>query len=127
MTTATDVRAWLGKAWINASRELERLNYRAKIAYPALLGPAIKGPLVQLYRADADFSVEVSFVNYLSFYVTGEQIGITAIFTAYDSRGQRLGSGRHRVDRKQALQQPLEELVGAQLDSYGLFTVEAEY
>ncbi len=127
MTTATDLRARLGKAWINAGREIERLTYRAKIAQPKLLGPAIRGPLVQLYRADADFTTEVGFVNYLTFYLLDADIGITVAVTAYDRNGKRLGSGRHRVGRKQALQRPLEELVGAPLDAHGLFTVEAEY
>jgi hypothetical protein len=127
MTTATDLRVRLGKAWIKAGREIERLTYRAKIAQPKLLGPAIRGPLVQLYRADADFTTEVAFVNYLTFYLLDADIGITVTVTAYDRNGKRLGNGRHRVGRKQALQQPLAELVGAQLDAHGLFTVEAEY
>jgi hypothetical protein len=127
MTTATDVRARLGKVWIKAGRELERLTYRAKIAQPKLLGPAIRGPLVQLYRADADFTTEVGFVNYLTFYLLDTDIGITVTVTAYDRNGKRLGSGRHRLGRKQALQRPLAELAGAPLDAYGLFTVEAEY
>ena len=127
MTTATDLRVRLGKAWIKAGREIERLAYRAQIAQPKLLGPAIRGPLVQLYRADADFTTEVGFVNYLTFYLLDADIGITVTVTAYDRSGKRLGSGRHRVGRKQALQRPLEELVGAPLDAHGLFTVEAEY
>jgi len=127
MTAATDVRARLGKAWIKAGREIERLTYRAKIARPKLLGPAIRGPLVQLYRADADFTTEVAFVNYLTFYLLDADIGITVTVTAYDRNGKRLGSGRHRVGRKQALQRPLAELVDAPLDSHGLFTVEAAY
>jgi len=127
MTTATDLRARLGKAWIKAGRELERLSYRAKIAQPKLLGPAIRGPLVQLYRADGDFTTEVAFVNYLTFYLPDVDIGITVTVTAYDRSGRRLGSGRHRVGRKQALQRPLADLVGAPLDSHGLFTVEAAY
>jgi hypothetical protein len=127
MTAATELRARLGKAWIKAGRELERLTYRAKIAQPKLLGPAIRGPLVQLYRADADFTTEVGFVNYLTFYLLDADIGITVTVTAYDCNGKRLGSGRHRLGRKEALQRPLEELVGARLDAHGLFTVEAEY
>ena len=127
MTAATDLRVRLGKAWIKTGRELERLTYRAKIAQPKLLGPAIRGPLVQLYRADADFTTEVAFVNYLTFYLLDADIGITVAVTAYDRNGKRLGSGRHRVGRKQALQRPLAELVGAPLDSHGLFTIEAEY
>jgi len=127
MTAATDLRVRLGKAWVKAGRELERLGYRAKIAQPKLLGPAIRGPLVQLYRADADFTTEVAFVNYLTFYLLDADIGITVIATAYDRSGKRLGSGRPRVGRKQALQRPLAELVGAPLDSHGLFTIEAEY
>ena len=63
MIGATDLRVRLGKAWIQAGREIERLTYRAKIAQPRLLGPAIRGPLVQLYRADAAFDTEVSFIN----------------------------------------------------------------
>jgi hypothetical protein len=127
MRTATDLRARLGKAWIKAGREVERLTYRAKIAQPKLLGPAIRGPLVQLYRADADFTTEVGFVNYLTFYLLDADIGIIVTLTAYDRNGKRLGSGRHRLGRKQALQRPLEELVGSPLDAHGLFTVEAEY
>ena len=94
MTTATDVRARLGKAWIKAGREIERLTYRAQIAQPKLLGPAIRGPLVQLYRADDDFTTEVAFVNYLTFYLLDADIGITVTVTAYDRNGKRLGSGR---------------------------------
>jgi len=127
MTAAADIRARLGKAWIMAGREIERLTYRAKIAQPNLLGPAIRGPLVQLYRADAQFDTEVSFINYLSFYLVGEDLAITATITAYDRNGRRLGSGRHRIGRNQALQRPLAALVGAQLDEHGLFTVEADY
>jgi len=127
MTAATDVRARLGKAWIKAGREIERLTYRAKIAQPKLLGPAIRGPLVQLYRADGDFTTEVAFVNYLTFYLLDADIGITVTVTAYDRNGKRLGSGRRRVGRKQALQRPLAELVDAPLDTHGLFTVEAAY
>jgi hypothetical protein len=127
MTAATHLRARLGKAWIKAGRELERLTYRAKIAQPKLLGPAIRGPLVQLYRADADFTTEVGFVNYLTFYLLDADIGITVTVTAYDRNGKRLGSGRHRVGRKQALQRPLAELIGAPLDTHGLFTVKAAY
>ena len=66
-----------------------------------------------VYRADADFTTEVAFVNYLTFYLLDADIGITVIATAYDRSGKRLGSGRHRVGRKQALQRPLAELVGA--------------
>jgi len=127
MTSATDVRARLGKAWIKAGREIERLTYRAKIAQPKLLGPAIRGPLVQLYRADADFTTEVAFVNYLTFYLLDADIGITVTVTAYDRNGQRLGRNSHRLGRKQALQRPLAALVGVTLDSHGLFTVEADY
>lgn len=127
MIGATDLRLRLGKAWIKAQREVERLAYRAKIAQPKLLGPAIKGPLVQLYRADADFDTEVSFVNYLSFYLGDEDLAITVTVAAYDRNGRRLGSGRHRIGRRHALQRPLEELVGAEIDTHGLFTVEAEY
>jgi hypothetical protein len=127
MTAPTDFRARLGEAWIKAEREIERLAYRAQIAQPKLLGPAIRGPLVQLYRADADFTTEVSFVNYLTFYLLDADIGITITVTAYDRNGKRLGSGRHRVGRKQALQRPLDDLVGAPLDARGLFTIEAAY
>jgi hypothetical protein len=127
MIAATDLRARLGKAWIKAGREIERLTYRAKIARPQLLGPAIRGPLVQLYRADADFDTEVSFVNYLSFYLLDADLAITVTVTAYDRNGRRLGSGRHRIGRKQALQRRLADLAGAALDTHGLFTVEAEY
>jgi hypothetical protein len=127
MTAATDLRARLGKAWIKAGREIERLTYRARIARPKLLGPAIRGPLVQLYRADADFDTEVSFVNYLSFYLLDEDLAITVTVTAYDRNGRRLGNGRHRIGRKQALQRRLADLVGAALDTHGLFTVEADY
>jgi hypothetical protein len=127
MTAATELRARLGKAWIKAGREIERLTYRAKIARPTLLGPAIRGPLVQLYRADADFDTEVSFVNYLSFYLLDEDLAITVTVTAYDRDGRRLGNGRHRIGRRQALQRRLAELSGATLDMHGLFTVEAEY
>jgi hypothetical protein len=127
MIAPTDLRARLGKAWIKAGREIERLTYRARIARPKLLGPAIRGPLVQLYRADASFDTEVSFVNYLSFYLLDEDLAITVTVTAYDRNGRRLGSGRHRIGRKQALQRRLADLAGAALDTYGLFTVEAEY
>ncbi len=127
MIAATDLRARLGKAWIKAGREVERLTFRAKIARPRLLGPAIKGPLAQLYRADADFDTEVSFVNYLSFYLPGEDLAITVTVTAYDRDGRRLGSGRHRIGRKQALQRRLSELAGTALDAHGLFAVEAAY
>ena len=127
MTAVHDLRVRLGKAWIKAGREIERLTYRAHIAQPKLLGPAVRGPLVQLYRADADFTTEVAFVNYLTFYLLDADIGITVTVTAYDRNGKRLGSGRHRLGRKQALQRPLAELVGAPLDSHGLFTIEAEY
>jgi len=127
MIGAGDLCLRLGKAWIKATREVERLTYRAKIAQPKLLGPAIKGPLVQLYRADTDFTTEVGFVNYLTFYLLDADIGITVTVTAYERNGKRLGSGRHRVGRKQALQRPLDELVGSPLDAHGLFTVEAEY
>ena len=127
MTTATDVRVRLGKAWIKAGRELERLTYRAKIAQPKLLGPAIRGPLVQLYRDDADFTTEVAFVNYLTFYLLDADIGITVTVTAYDRNGKRLGLSSHRLGRKQALHRPLAELAGVALDSHGLFTVEADY
>jgi hypothetical protein len=127
MTAAADLRVRFGKAWIEVAREIERLSYRVKIAHPKLLGPAIRGPLVQLYRADADFTTEVSFVNYLTFYLLDADISITVTVTAYDRNGKRLGSGRHRIGRKQALQRPLAELAGAPLDAYGLFTVEAEY
>jgi hypothetical protein len=127
MIAATGLRVRLGKAWIKAGRELERLTYRAKIAQPKLLGPAIRAPLVQLYRADDDFTTEIGFVNYLTFYLLDADVGITVTVTAYDRNGKRLGSGRHRVGRKQALQRPLAELVGAPLDAHGLFTVEAAY
>ena len=127
MTAVHDLRVRLGKAWIKAGREIERLTYRAQIAQPKLLGPAIRGPLVQLYRADDDFTAEVAFVNYLTFYLLDADIGITVTVTAYDRNGKRLGSGRHRVGRKEALQRPLDELLGAALDSHGLFTVEAAY
>jgi hypothetical protein len=127
MIAPTDLRARLGKAWIKAGREIERLTYRARIARPKLLGPAIRGPLVQLYRADAAFDTEVSFVNYLSFYLLDENLAITVTVTAYDRNGRRLGSGRHRIGRKQALQRRLADLAGAALDTHGLFTVEAEY
>src|SRR5262249_60740701 len=86
---------------------------RAKIAQPKLLGPAIRAPLVQLYRADAEFTTEIGFVNYLTFYLLDADVGITVTVTAYDRNGKRLGSGRHRVGRKQALQRPLAELAGA--------------
>jgi hypothetical protein len=127
MIGAGDIRARLGTAWIKAAREVERLTYRAKIARPRLLGPAIKGPLAQLYRADADFDTEISFVNYLSFYLPGEDLAITVTVTAYDRSGRRLGSGHHRIGRQQALQRPVSELVGAALDAHGLFAVEAAY
>jgi hypothetical protein len=127
MIAATGLRARLGKAWVKAGREIERLTYRARIAQPRLLGPAIRGPLVQLYRADADFDTEVSFINYLSFYLLDEDLAITVTVTAYDRNGQRLGSGRHRIGRKQALQRRLADLAGATLDAHGLFTVEAAY
>ena len=97
MIGATDIRVRLGKAWIQAGREIERLTYRAKIAQPRLLGPAIRGPLVQLYRADAAFDTEVSFINYLSFYLLDEDLAITVTVTAYDRGGRKLGSGRHRI------------------------------
>lgn len=127
MSAATDLRLRLGKAWIKAQREVERLTYRAKIAQPKLLGPAIRGPLVQLYRSDRDFATEVSFVNYLSFYLPGEELGIAYTLTAYDSAGRKLGSGRHRIQSHQGVQRPLAELVGAALDAHGLYTVEADY
>ncbi|HUL10429.1 MAG TPA: hypothetical protein VLV76_29140 [Candidatus Acidoferrum sp.] len=122
-----DLRARLGDAWVDAGRELERWAFRAHIAQPKLLGPAIRGPLVQLYRADADFTTEVGFVNYLTFYLLDADIGITVTVTAYDRDGRRLGRGRHRVGRKQALQRPLAELVDGPLDAHGLFTIEAAY
>jgi hypothetical protein len=122
-----DIRVRLGKAWIKATREVERLTERARIARPQLLGPAIKGPLAQLYRADEDFTTEVSFVNFLSFYLPDEDVAIGVTVTAYDRAGRRLGSGRHRVQRRQALQRPLDELAGAKLDAHGLFTVTARY
>jgi hypothetical protein len=127
MIGATDIRVRLGKAWIQAGREIERLTYRAKIAQPGLLGPAIRGPLVQLYRADAAFDTEVSFINYLSFYLLDEDLAITVTVTAYDRGGRRLGSGRHRIGRRQGLQRRLADLAGVTLDAHGLFTVEAAY
>jgi hypothetical protein len=127
MTAARDLRVRFGKAWIKAGREIERLTYRARIAQPKLLGPAVRGPLVQLYRADADFTTEVGFVNFLTFYLLDADIGITVTATAYDRNGRRLGSGRHRLGRKQALQRPLAELVDAPLDAHGLFMIEAAY
>jgi len=127
MTGAHDLRARLGNAWIEAGRELERLAFRAQIARPKLLGPAIRGPLVQLYRADSDFTTEVGFVNYLTFYLLGADIDITVTVTAYDRDGRRLGRGRHRVGCKQALQRPLAELVDGPLDAHGLFTIKAAY
>ena len=127
MSAATDLRLRLGKAWIKAQREVERLTYRAKIAQPRLLGPAIRGPLVQLYRCDRDFATEVSFVNYLSFYLPGEELGIAYTLTAYDREGRKLGSGRHRIRSHQGVQRSLAELTGARLDAHGLYTVEADY
>jgi hypothetical protein len=127
MSAATDVRALLGYAWVQAGRGAASLAERARIARPRLLGPAIRGPLVQLYRSDEAFATEVNLVNYLSFYLPGEDLAIDFTVTAYDRDGRRLGSGRRRVGRHQAAQQGLGALVGAPLDAHGLFTVEADY
>ena len=127
MSAAVDLRGRLGKAWISAAREVGRLAQRAKVTRPRLLGLPIKGPLVQLYRSDAEFDTEVSFVNYLSFYLLDEDLSITVTVTAYDREGRRLGRGRHCIGRRQALQRPLSDLVGAKLDAHGLFTVTADY
>jgi len=127
MSAAADMRAMLGYAWVQAGRGAAGLVERARIARPKLLGPAIRGPLVQLYRADAAFATDVNFVNYLSFYLPDEDLAIDFKVTAYDRQGKRLGSGRRRIGRHQAAQQPLGDLVGARLDTHGLFTVEAAY
>jgi len=127
MNIAADLRVRLSRAWIKAEREIERLAYKAKIARPKLLGPAIRGPMVQLYREDADFTTEVGFINYLSYYLPGEKLAISFTLTAYDRQGRKLGSGRHRVGRREAIQRPLAELVGTPLDEHGLYTVEADY
>ena len=121
------MRAALGNAWVQAGRGIERLAERARIAKPQLLGPAIRGPLVQLYRGDEAFATEVNFVNYLSFYLPDEDLAIDFKVTAYDRNGARIGTGRRRVGRHQAAQLPLGEVVGAAPDAHGLFTVEADY
>ena len=94
MSAAVDLRGRLGKVWISAAREVGRLAHRAKVSRPRLLGLPIKGPLVQLYRSDAEFDTEVSFVNYLSFYLLDEDVSIAVTVTAYDRDGRRLGRGR---------------------------------
>lgn len=127
MSAAADLRMRLGRAWIKAEREIERLAYKAKSAQPKLLGPAIRGPMVQLYRADEEFTTEVGFINYLSYFLPGEALAIAFTLTAYDRQGRRLGSGRHRVGPRQAMQRPLAELVDARLDTHGLYTVAVEY
>jgi hypothetical protein len=121
------MRGQIGEGWVQLGRGVEKLVQRAKAARPDWLGPAIRQPLVQLYRDDDTLCTEVSLINFLSFYLPGENLAITYRLTAYDRDGVRLGSNRVRVGSHCIVQRRLAELAGARLDSHGLFTVTVEY
>jgi hypothetical protein len=83
--------------------------------------------MAQLYRESSTIETVVSLPNSLSYFLLQENFTTHYRLTVYDREGRRIATGKLDVGPRETLQRPLRELVGGDIDEFGIFTVEARY
>jgi hypothetical protein len=110
---------------LNSHSRISRFKIDAQRRFPKWFGLPTLGPYIQLYREDTFFKTKLSIFNYCSTFQAMCDVRLEYQISLFDRSGIEIGLGKVVLETGESSQEYLADLVAADLDEYGMFSVMA--